>query len=142
VGRKKEIIITAAGKNIAPAKFETLLGNHRLISQACMIGDQRKFISMIIAIDAEEAPAWAQAHGIEYTDLADFAAHPTVKEEIDRAVEEANQTVSNVERVKRWIIVGDEWTPETGEVTPSLKLKRRVVLEKYAELIEAMYAGV
>jgi len=142
VGRKKEIIITAAGKNIAPAKLETLLGNHPLISQACMIGDQRKFISMIIALDAEEAPVWAEAHGIENTDLADLAEHPLVKEEIARAVEEANQTVSNVERVKKWIIVGDEWTPETGEVTPSLKLKRRVVFEQYADLIDAMYAGV
>ena len=142
VGRKKEIIITAAGKNIAPAKLETLLGNHPLISQACMIGDGRKFISMLIALDAEEAPAWAAEHGIEFGDLADLADHPAVKEEIARAVEEANQQVSQVERVKKWVIVGDEWSPETGEVTPSLKLKRRVVMEKYADLIEAMYAGV
>ncbi len=142
VGRKKEIIITAAGKNIAPAKLETLLGNHRLVSQACMIGDGRKFISMIIALDSEEAPAWATEQGIEFTDLADLAEHPLVKEEIARAVEEANQQVSQVERVKKWVIVGDEWSPESGEVTPSLKLKRRVVLEKYADLIEAMYAGV
>lgn len=142
VGRKKEIIITAAGKNIAPAKLETTLGNHPLISKAAMIGDQRKFLSVVIALDAEEAPAWAEAHGIAYTDLADFSELPEVQEEIARAINEANDSVARVEQIKKWTIVPDEWTPETGEVTPSLKLKRRVVLDKYAEEIEAMYAGI
>ncbi len=141
VGRKKEIIITAAGKNIAPAKLETALGNHPLISKAAMIGDQRKFLSMVIALDPEEAPAWAEAHGIEYTDLADFAELPEVQEEIARAVNEANESVARAEQVKKWLIVPDEWSPESGEVTPSLKLKRRVVLDKYADQIDAMYAG-
>lgn len=141
VGRKKEIIITAAGKNVAPAKLETALGNHPLISKAAMIGDQRKFLSMVIALDPEEAPAWAEAHGIEYTDLADFAELPEVQEEIARAVNEANESVARAEQVKKWLIVPDEWSPESGEVTPSLKLKRRVVLDKYADQIDAMYAG-
>lgn len=142
VGRKKEIIITAAGKNIAPAKLETALGNHPLISKACMIGDQRKFLSVVIALDAEEAPSWAAARGIEYTDLAEFSELPEVQEEIARAIDEANQSVARVEQIKKWTIVPDEWTPESGEVTPSLKLKRRVVLDKYADRIDAMYAGV
>lgn len=142
VGRKKEIIITAAGKNIAPAKLETTLGNHPLISKACMIGDQRKFLSVVIALDAEEAPSWAAARGIEYTDLAEFSELPEVQEEIARAIDEANQSVARVEQIKKWTIVPDEWTPESGEVTPSLKLKRRVVLDKYADRIDAMYAGV
>ncbi|HXV71797.1 MAG TPA: long-chain fatty acid--CoA ligase, partial [Acidimicrobiia bacterium] len=142
VGRKKEIIITAAGKNIAPAKLETLLGNHPIISKACMIGDQRKFLSMVIALDHEEAPAWAQAHGLEYHDLASFSQLPEVQEEVARAVKEANESVARVEQIKKWVIVPDEWTPDTGEVTPSLKLKRRVVLDKYADQIESMYAGV
>jgi long-chain acyl-CoA synthetase len=142
VGRKKEIIITAAGKNIAPAKLETLLGNHPLISKACMIGDQRKFLSMVIALDHEEAPDWAAARGIEYTDLAGFSRLPEVQDEIARAVAEANVTVAGVEQVKKWFVVPDEWTPDSGEVTPSLKLKRRVVLDRYADEIEAMYAGV
>ena len=142
VGRKKEIIITAAGKNIAPAKLETLLGNHPLISKACMIGDQRKFLSMVIALDAEEAPGWAEANGLEYTDLADFSQAPEVQDEIARAVAEANEHVSRVEQVKKWVVVPDEWTPDSGEVTPSLKLKRRVVLEKYADQIDLMYTGV
>ena len=142
VGRKKEIIITAAGKNIAPAKLETALGNNPIISKAAMIGDQRKFLSMVIALDPEEAPAWAEANGIEYTDLASFSQQAEVQDEIARAVEEANQAVSRVEQVKKWIIVPDEWSPDSGELTPSLKLKRRIVLEKYADDIETMYVGV
>ncbi len=142
VGRKKEIIITAAGKNIAPAKLETTLGNHPLISKAAMIGDQRKFLSVVIALDAEEAPPWAAAHGIEYTDLAGFSRLPEVQEEIARAIDEANESVARVEQIKKWTIVPDEWTPESGEVTPSLKLKRRIVLDKYANEIESMYTGV
>jgi long-chain acyl-CoA synthetase len=142
VGRKKEIIITAGGKNIAPAKLETALGNHPLVSKACMIGDGRKFLSMIIAIDHEEAPAWAESNGLEYLDLANFSQLPEVKVEIERAVQEANETVSPVEQVKKWIIVPDEWTPDSGEVTPSLKLKRRVVVDKYADEIAGLYVGV
>lgn len=142
VGRKKEIIITAAGKNIAPAKLETMLGNHPLISKACMVGDQRKFLSTIIALDHEEAPAWAEANGLEYEDLASFAELPEVQDEISRAVREANDSVARVEQIKKWIVVGDEWTPDSGELTPSLKLKRRVVLDRYADKIETMYTGV
>lgn len=142
VGRKKDIIITAAGKNIAPAVMETALGNHPLISKAAMVGDRRKFLSMLIALDPEEAPGWAKAHGIEYHDLASFGREERVKEEVARAVEDANARVARVEQVKKWVIVPDEWAPESGEVTPSLKLKRNVVLDKYSEEIEAMYTGV
>jgi long-chain acyl-CoA synthetase len=142
VGRKKEIIITAAGKNVAPAKLETLLGNHPLITKACMVGDGRKFLTMVIALDHEEAPAWAEARGLPYTDLASFSTLPEVQDEIKTAVESANESVARVEQIKKWIVVGDEWTPDSGEVTPSLKLKRRVVLEKYADEIESLYQGV
>ena len=142
VGRKKEIIITAGGKNIAPAKLETLLGNHALISKACMVGDGRKFLTMIVALDHEEAPAWAEANGLVYEDLATFSRLAEVNAEIERAIDEANGIVSSVEQVKKWIIVPDEWTPDSGEVTPSLKLKRKVVLDKYASEIESLYVGV
>jgi long-subunit acyl-CoA synthetase (AMP-forming) len=142
IGRKKEILITAAGKNIAPAKLETALGNHPLISKACMIGDGRKFLSMVIALDHEEAPEWAAANGLEYSDMATFSQLAEVKAEVERAVRDANESVSQVEKIKKWIVVPDEWTPDTGEVTPSLKLKRRVVLEKYAEEIDGLYVGV
>ena len=142
VGRKKEIIITAAGKNVAPAKLETALGNHPLISKAAMIGDGRKFLTMLIALDGEEAPAWAEANGLEYTGLEGFSHLPEVRSEIERAVETANETVSRVEQIKKWFVVPDDWTPDTGELTPSLKLKRNVVMDKYANEIEAMYSGV
>jgi long-chain acyl-CoA synthetase len=142
VGRKKEIIITAGGKNIAPAKLETLLGNHPLISKACMVGDGRKFLAMIIALDHEEAPAWAASRGLDYEDLAAFSKLPEVRAEVEKAVEEANLSVSSVEQVKKWIVVPDEWTPDSGEVTPSLKLKRKVVLDKYADEVEGLYAGI
>lgn len=141
VGRKKEILITAAGKNVAPAKLETLLGNHPLIAKACMVGDGRKYLTMIIALDAEEAPLWAERHGLEFTDLATFSQLPQVQAEVEQAVEEANHSVSRAEQVKRHVIVPDEWTPESGEVTPSLKLKRRVVLERYSDDIEQMYSA-
>jgi long-chain acyl-CoA synthetase len=140
VGRKKEIIITAAGKNIAPAKLEGVLKNHPLVAQACMVGDQRQFLSMLVALDPEEAPAWAKAHGLTYADLPSFSRLPAVRSEIERAVDAANQEVARVEQVKKFAIVPDAWTPESGEITPSLKLKRRVVLEKYAHEIEAMYS--
>ena len=141
VGRKKEIIITAAGKNIAPAKLETALGNHPIISKACMIGDQRKYLSMVIALDAEEAPEWAAANNLEFEDLASFSELPEVQQVIADAVAEANETVAKVEQIKKWIVVPDDWTPDSGELTPSLKLKRRVVLERYADDIESMYVG-
>lgn len=141
VGRKKEIIITAAGKNVAPAKLETILKNHPLVSQACMVGDAKKFLTMIVALDTEEAAGWAAANGVAYRDLASFAQDPVVVEEISRAVDEANSHVSQAEKVKKFRIVPDAWTPESGEITPSLKLKRKVVLDKYSDVIEEMYAG-
>jgi long-chain acyl-CoA synthetase len=142
IGRKKEIIITAGGKNVAPAKLETILGNNPLISKACMIGDGRMFLAMIIALDHEEAPAWAASNGLEYHDLASFSQLSQVRAEVERAVHEANQSVSPVEQVKKWIVVPDEWTPDSGEVTPSLKLKRKVVMDKYLDEIESLYVGV
>lgn len=141
VGRKKEIIITAAGKNVAPAKLETMVKNDPLVSQVCMIGDGRRFLSMLVAIDPEEAPAWAAANGVEFTDLASFAKDPVVVEKVSQLVDEANGHVSQVERIKKFTIVPDNWSPDTGEITPSLKLKRRVVIDKYTDAIEAMYAG-
>lgn len=140
VGRKKDIIINASGKNIAPARMETLLKDHPLISQACVIGDQRKYLTAVLALDAEEAPAWAEAHGVEFRDLASFASLPEIHQEVSKAVEAANEEVSRVEQVKKFVVVPDEWTPETGEITPSLKLKRHVVTEKYADRIEELYA--
>ncbi|HEY7704427.1 MAG TPA: AMP-binding protein [Acidimicrobiia bacterium] len=141
VGRKKEIIITAAGKNIAPATLETAIKNHPLVAHACMVGDGRQFLSMVISLDPDEAPGWAKANSLEYTDMTSFSGLAEVRVEVQKALDAANEKVSRVEQVKKFVIVSDVWTPESGEITPSLKLKRRVVLEKYQGSIDDMYGG-
>ncbi len=138
-GRKKDIIVNAAGKNIAPAKLETTLKSNPLIAEACMIGDGRKYLTMLIAIDPDTAPTWAESHGVEFTDHAAFTQAPALRAEVERLIEEANQHVSRVEQIKKFHIVPDIWSPDSGEITPSLKLKRQVVLDNYADDIEAMY---
>src|SRR5438552_1677607 len=139
IDRKKELIITAGGKNISPANLEALLKQHPLVGQACVIGDRRPYVSALIVLDAEAAPVWARKAGIAFTSLADLAQHPAVQAEIQEAVDECNRHVSNVEGVKRFTILPVEWTPESEELTPTLKLKRRVVAQKYAGEIEGMY---
>lgn len=140
IGRKKEIIINAAGKNIAPAKLENLIKQNPLIAQACVIGDGRRFITLVLALDSEVAPTWAEANGVTYESLERLASEPAVIDVIQKMVDEANEQVARVEQAKKFFLAGDDWTPESGELTPSLKLKRRVVHERYADDIEAMYA--
>ncbi|TMG64438.1 MAG: long-chain fatty acid--CoA ligase [Chloroflexi bacterium] len=140
IDRKKELIITAGGKNISPANLEALLKQHPLVGQACVIGDRRPYVSALIVLDSEVAPVWARKAGISFTSPADLAQHPAVHAEIQKAVDECNRHVSNVEGVKRFTILPVEWTPESEELTPTLKLKRRVVAQKYAGEIEGMYS--
>ncbi|MET8005961.1 AMP-dependent synthetase/ligase [Nonomuraea glycinis] len=141
VDRKKELIITAGGENISPAEIENHLKEHQLIGQALAYGDNRPHPVAVLTLDGEVAPGWAQARGIAFTDLTDLAAHPDVLKEVEAAVEAANAKLARVQQVKKWVLLGTEWTIETEELTPSLKLKRRVVHAKYAELIEGLYAG-
>ncbi len=141
VDRKKELIITAGGENISPAEIENHLKEHQLIGQALAYGDNRPHPVAVLTLDGEVAPGWAQARGITFTDLTDLAAHPDVLKEVEAAVEAANAKLARVQQVKKWVLLGTEWTIETEELTPSLKLKRRVVHAKYAELIEGLYAG-
>jgi long-chain acyl-CoA synthetase len=140
VGRKKEIIITAGGKNIAPNLIEGYVKEHPLIGQVCVIGDARKFVSALIVLDGEAAPGWAAKHGLEFTDLASFSADERVQAEVQRAVDAANERLNGVEQIKRFTLLPEEWTPESEELTPSMKLKRRVIHERYAEEIESLYA--
>jgi long-chain acyl-CoA synthetase len=139
VDRKKELIITAGGKNISPANVEHLLLQHPLVGQACAIGDRRPFVSALLVLDAEMAPVWAKRHGIE-AGPAELAAHPEVLAEVQRAVDAANEHLARVEQVKRFTVLPAEWTPESGELTPTLKMRRRVIVDRYAAEIEAMYA--
>ncbi|MGN9784357.1 AMP-dependent synthetase/ligase [Nonomuraea sp. ZG12] len=141
VDRKKELIITAGGENISPAEIENHLKEHQLIGQALAYGDNRPHPVAVLTLDGEIAPGWAQARGITFTDLTDLAEHPEVLKEVEAAVEAANTKLARVQQVKKWALLGTEWTIETEELTPSLKLKRRVVHAKYAELIERLYAG-
>jgi len=141
VDRKKELIITAGGKNISPANLENRLKAHPLIGQACVVGDRRPYVAALIVLDGEVAPSWAVQNGVTFEGLARFAREPRVVAEVQHAVDEANQHVSNVERIKRFAVLPEEWTVEGDELTPTLKLKRRVVLQKYAEEIERLYAG-
>jgi long-chain acyl-CoA synthetase len=140
VDRKKELIITAGGKNISPANLEALLKQNPLIGQAMVIGDRRPYVSALVVLDPEYAPVWARKAGIVFTSIADLANHPAVRTEIQKAVDECNRHVSNVESVRRFTILPVEWTPESEELTPTLKLKRRIVSQKYEQLIDEMYA--
>ena len=139
--RKKELIITAGGENIAPAAVENALVAHPLIGQALAYGDGRPFVTALLALDGEAAPAWARARGITAGSLTELAADPQVLAEVAAGVAAANERLARVQQVKRWRLLPVEWTAETGELTPTLKLKRRVVHERYADVIDSLYAG-
>jgi long-chain acyl-CoA synthetase len=138
IDRKKEIIITAGGKNIAPSNLENALKQHELIGQAAVIGDRRPFISALVVLDPETARGWASAQGIEAS-IAEMATNPQVIEEIERWTDEMNKAFARAEQIKKFTILPTEWTLESEELTPTMKLKRRVINEKYAEEIERMY---
>jgi long-chain acyl-CoA synthetase len=140
VDRKKELIINSAGKNISPSNLEALAKSSPIIGQAVAVGDGRKFISVLVVLDPQVAPAWAKARGIPATSMVELADHPAVVDEVRRALTVANTHLSRVEQFKRFTILPSEWSPESEELTPTLKLKRRVIHSKYQPQIEAMYA--
>jgi long-chain acyl-CoA synthetase len=140
VDRKKELIITSGGENISPAAIENLLVAHPLIGQALSYGDRRRYVVALLTLDGDVAPAWARARGIEASSLAELAEQPAVLEAVGRAVAAANERLARVQQVKRWRLLPVEWTAESEELTPTLKLKRRVVHAKYADVIDALYA--
>ena len=139
--RKKELIVTAGGENIAPAAVENVLVAHPLIGQALAYGDRRPYVVALLTLDGEAAPAWARARGITAGSLAELACDPQVLTEVAVGVAAANQQLARVQQVKRWRLLPVEWTAETEELTPTLKLKRRVVHAKYADVIDSLYAG-
>ena len=139
IDRKKELIITAGGENIAPAGIENLLVAHPLIGQALAYGDRRKYVVALLTLDGEVAPAWAKARGIEAGSLAGLAADPAVLAEVGEAVAAVNERLARVQQVKRWSLLPVEWTAETEELTPTLKLRRRIVHAKYADVLDTLY---
>jgi long-chain acyl-CoA synthetase len=141
VDRKKELIITSGGENVSPAAVENLLVAHPLIGQALAYGDRRPYLVAVLTLDSAVAPGWAAAHGVQAQSLAELAANPVVLAEVGRAVEAANKRLARVQQVKYWRLLPVEWTAESEELTPTLKLKRRVVHSKYADVIDALYAN-
>lgn len=139
VDRKKELIITAGGKNVSPANLEAALKTITIVGQAAAIGDNRPFVSALVVLDAEVAPVWAAAQGIEFTDMNDLATKPAVEQAIAEGLEEAMSEFNGAERVKKVYILGEEWLPDTDLLTPTSKLKRRGVNAKFAEEIESLY---
>ena len=140
IDRKKELIITSGGENISPAAVENVLVAHSLIGQALAFGDQRKFVVALLTLDGEVAPAWAKARGIEATSLAELADNEQVLAAVNEAITEANTQLARVQQVKRWRLLPVEWTAESEELTPTFKLKRRIIHRKYANVIDSLYA--
>ncbi|MGH9111108.1 MAG: AMP-dependent synthetase/ligase [Acidimicrobiales bacterium] len=139
VDRKKELIITAGGKNVSPANLEAVLKTVVPIGQACALGDNRPFVSALVVLDPEVAPGWFRARGIAAGSLAELAADPRAYDELQRAVDEVMTRFSAAERVRKISVLPDEWLPDGDELTPTFKLKRRGILGKYSAEIEAIY---
>ncbi|GAA0557541.1 AMP-dependent synthetase/ligase [Actinomadura livida] len=141
-GRKKEILVTAAGKNVAPAPLEDRLRSHPLVSQCLVVGDGRKFISALVTLDEEALGPWKAQHGKpEAMTVDELRRDPDVIAEIEGAIAEANKSVSRAESIKKHVILGVDFTEEAGHMTPSLKVKRNVVIREFADEIEALYTG-
>ena len=139
-GRKKEILVTAGGKNVAPAVLEDRLRAHALVDQCLVVGDGQPFIGALVTIDRETFPGWAEQHG-KSGDVADLVDDPDLVAAIQEAVDEANKAVSKAESIRKFTILSGEWTEEGGQLTPSLKLKRNVVVRETREEIAALYFG-
>ena len=140
-GRKKEIIVTAAGKNVAPAPLEDRLRAHRLISQALVVGDERPFIAALVTLDEDAFDAWASEHAMAGAVVADSVDDDQLRAEIARAVEEANASVSRAESIREFVVLPRDLTIEAGELTPTLKVRRVTVQERYRGAIDLIYGG-
>lgn len=137
--RKKEIIVSAYGKNIAPAPIENALKSSRFVSQAVVIGDRRKVLSALLVPDFEALRAWAAQEAVEAPDNASLLRQQRIRELLAAEVETVNQDLARFEQIRLWELLPEEFTVETGELTPTQKVKRRVINQKYGEQIERMY---
>jgi long-chain acyl-CoA synthetase len=141
-GRKKEIIVTANGKNVAPAILEDRVRAHWLISQCLVVGDKRPFIAALVTIDPEALPAWLRLHDRPATTtMAQLINDPEMVAEVQAAIDDANLAVSHAESIRKFTILTEDWTEAGGQITPSLKLKRNVVMDEAAAHIDELYAG-
>jgi long-chain acyl-CoA synthetase len=138
-GRKKDLIITSSGKNISPANIEEQLRESRFISQAVVFGDKRSYLVALLTLDADEASALAERVGAPDADLATLAADGDVRAELQRCVDAVNEHLARIEQIKKFAVLDHDLTQEGGELTPTLKLKRAVVSERYADVVEGLY---
>ena len=138
-GRKKEILVTAGGKNVAPAVLEDRVRGHALVSQCLVVGDGQPFIAALVTIDPESFADWAAAHG-KTGDVRSLVDDPDLRDEVQHAVDEANAAVSRAESIRKFVILPEDWTEEGGQLTPSLKLKRNVVVRECKDEIAALFA--
>jgi long-chain acyl-CoA synthetase len=137
-GRKKEILVTAGGKNVAPAMLEDRVRGHALVSQAMVVGEAKPFVAALVTLDAEAVAAWMKTQG-KSGKLADLIADPDLRGEIQHAIDDANSAVSRAEAIRKFAILPVDWTEQTGELTPTLKLKRSVVMSAFHDDVEALY---
>jgi len=139
-GRKKEIIVTAGGKNVAPAALEDPIRANPIVGQVVVVGDQKPFISALITLDPEMLPAWLANNGLPADmSLSDAAKNPQVRAEVQRAVDIANKNVSRAESIRKFTILDSEWTEASGHLTPKMSIKRNVILNDFANEIEEIY---
>jgi long-chain acyl-CoA synthetase len=138
--RKKDLIITAGGKNIAPQRIEGILKTSQFISHVMAFGDRRKYLVALVTLDLDQVEAWATAHGVPFERREALSSEPRVKALIDDEVARLNKRLASFESIKKVAILAEDFTVESGELTPTLKLKRRVVTERHLERIEALYA--
>lgn len=139
-GRKKDIIITSGGKNVTPSNIENLLVNHPLIEYAMVHGDRRKYLTALICLSPDNLPSWSRSKGVEGSDYATLIRHSEVIKEIQAAVDSVNKHLANFETIKKFVIIPKPLEVETGELTPTMKVRRRVVEEKYMPQLDKLYA--
>jgi long-chain acyl-CoA synthetase len=139
-GRKKELIITSSGKNISPTNIEELLRESRWISQAVVFGDNKPYLVALLTLDADEAVKLAEHAGVAPGDPAALAAHPAVRSELQAAVDAVNERLARIEQIKRFAILDNDLSQPAGELTPTLKIKRGVVAERYGDRVKELYS--
>jgi long-chain acyl-CoA synthetase len=138
-GRKKELIVTAAGKNVAPAPLEDRLRAHPLVSQAVVVGDQRPFVAALITVDEEAFADWAREAGLDAATVADAVDSAELRAVLRAAVDEANLSVSRAESIREFAVLPHDFTIDADELTPTLKVRRTVVCKRYQSTIDSIY---
>lgn len=141
IDRKKELIVTAGGKNVSPANLEAAMRSVPLVAQACAVGDGRPYIAALVTLDHEAVARWANSRHPSVSDRSDLSSHPEVVAEIEQRIADVMKRFSNAEQVKRIRVLSDEWTPDSAFLTPTLKLRRRAILEHYGSEIDHLYTA-